>query len=904
MLQHIVQASRKSVLPFTLLALTAALAACGGGGSGGGGSAPQKFTIVAPIANKEVETDEQVIITFIDAIDTSAVIKLNGIDVSSIFTVDTATNSIKASIYALQGILAAQSAKSTLTVSATGARTQTVQFSLNAKPELVLTKSDDPKDPNDPSKKIPYIYGVVQGGSGQGYCDEFDPADPAACVGNGGNIYVPSLLDNNLNFRVAVRNGSIDSLSLNYGLGLGAEVNNAAGSNKNKLFNVTGVSYLLDSAGYSFQNNDTELLNIAVPGQLIESQIAAQVSSLGTDHVVSRWVAEALNEAIESINERTEPLVLMEAKGTANTEGNKDVACELLNRIVGAGTYYKCKLELIGIGVYDNTTSRTPLNFNVSADIKPLPATGTPFESGWQLQFLATTETRIDVKVRVTAYQGSTNDTAGYVQAIVPILGDGGARTFPEIGFKLNIGSNQTAEILAMHFPMKTLAGELVQDALSVSQSIGVIESSVQTTKLENCFSGECVPVTGVTIPSSVAGPSVDSAVTSITDLLVACMQPYSFDGGEFDAADKTRCRFDEIPDPLHITATETTQPIGVADNYFSAVTASVEQANYLATTGNGGFFAINGTQKIRNDGVHLNALGAKSVTSSSGKVASQLISLPANHDMALALSANWFNQILLSVYQSNAISQVEMTDEIANLGELGDYLVSMGQGIIKDTDEVTISVALDAVPSMRFLDDHSELFIADARMRVELSSSCAGTLATCAPLSDSGKPYIDLTMDIKARLSPTSEAGKIVAFEKDDLMLYISEASGTKVTVPILGTVFNPKAEEFYGLMLPVVNDLLDEQLGGLFQPLKYDFTVGNLCNNSALSSVLTNFFAGGRSLSLLLKDLYFDTRNSSGEAEHVIAQGQVVETDNVTVLDTPIFQLTVNYGAASTCP
>lgn len=886
MLHHIFNASRKSVLSLTAVALLASLlAACGGGGSGGGGSpAPQKLKIIAPSSNAVVNTNDEVIIEFIDAVDTSAAIKLNDIDISSLFTIDTSAKTAKASVYALQGILSAQAGESTLKASLTGARTESVSFSFEGKPELVIVSGDEY-----------YLYGSVKGGSGQGYCGTaFDPADDTACDELGGNTFVPTEPDA-LSFRVLVRNAVIDSLTVLNPNNVPASVLPAAGKETGMSFGVNHLSFVNNPAYNQTtrfnQGNGETLLALAAPGQMIKGQIAAQVRSMDKNHVISQWVAEALNESLANFVSDSAPR--MKGKGTPL---DSDAACELLNRIQTGGNYFKCDIELVGLYAI---ATENDLEFEVEAQILPLTS-NTPLDSGWQLKFIAKPKTQIDAKIRVTAYKtDSVSEVAGYVHAIATVSGTGDNRSIPEFNFSLNIGSAPAAELLALHIPMQLNGDAIVQNALQINLKVSDLS------KPENCFTQTCLP-SSVGLGQAVGAiqAEVNALLPDVANQIVYCLQPYTYAGGAFEASDAADCGFDTVPDPMQISRKERDQPIGTEEHYFSVLTAVLEQADYKASVSQGGFVAIDGSQKIRNDGVHLNALGAKA-TSASGKVSDKNISQVNNSDMALALSANWFNQVLLSAYQSNALGQVSMTDTVGNMGELGEYLINAGQGIIKASHTVTIDVALGAVPSMKFLEASSELAIYDAKVRVVLSSTCQHAVAVCEnTINGSAKnPYVDLTMDIKARLSPSTVPGKIVAFEKDDLMLHISKASGTKVSV--LGTpVFNPTPKEFYGLMLPVVNQLLEEQLGDFFQPLAYEVNFGNLCNNSSLSTVLSNFFGSGRSLSLLLKDLTFDTTNSADEAEHVLAYGQVVDTNDVnTLLDTPLFQLTLNYEDSTSC-
>ena len=788
-----------------LVAAVSLLAACGGGGGGGGGVLPTKLSVTVPAEDGTVlGKDDFVELTFVEGVTLQQVqdglsVKLGFYDVSAVFNVfevdvdGTTVVKAKADIFALTGALKFSDGNvNYLEAGIPGSSKAKRNFSYAGSPELVVTS--------------------VTGGTHQGYdgtfeydldedgIDEFydgtlygyTTANANGRPGNGNVLSVAGLA------RFAVLNALDVTTDAD-------EVVSITGVNSDG-FTITGLDYIggqsaNDLPAYTLvANGGASTLELVSPGKLLNNMLALQLNNTAFNRVIGEWLAEAIEYELGQIDSAN-PLTLQASEHEATDVA--DAACEAVNAFKAGTDAVACDIQLIGV-VDAQNSSLTPnviVTAEVVENIAPLLDQGS-----WRWRVTVTVE-QVVAKLRFNAYD-ELNSYAllGSVDFPGVLVNSAGDFT---LSFDLEVGADTGAALLSLAVPADAVAIGLSElDALSV---------------------GSCTPQAFCNVP--VDSAAINTQLGSYEDPATIAELEDSFQTVLADAVSNNN---PAINNASLISPVTLQDPVD-GEIVISAVQQWLEKAEYReAVSGEqrvGGLVGLQGYSKTVDAGVHLNALGSRFTRPlTAGRLVDGNISAAA--DVSLAVSSNWINQMLLSVYQSNVFSTVRPALTVADLGDIGAQLVSVSQGNIAADDPVDVTIASEAVGSSRFVDadePYMELSMPAIRLSISLPETDLSSLASqgaafcnggaIRDLLDGKHPYVELVMDVKARmplrLDPLTKALDITP-DNDDLMLFVASADGTEIRDPLAGckVLFQPSRTEFQALLPELVSPLLQQEL------------------------------------------------------------------------------------------
>lgn len=790
-----------------LVAAVSLLAACGGGGGGGGGVLPTKLSVTVPAEDGTVlGKDDFVELTFVEGVTLQQVqdglsVKLGFYDVSAVFNVfeadvdGTTVVKAKADIFALTGALKFSDGNvNYLEAGIPGSSKAKRNFSYAGSPELVVTS--------------------VTGGTHQGYdgtfeydldedgIDEFydgtlygyTGANANGRPGNGNVLSVAGLA------RFAVLNALDVTTDAD-------EVVSITGVNSDG-FTITGLDYIggqsaNDLPAYTLvANGGASTLELVSPGKLLNNMLALQLNNTAFNRVIGEWLAEAIEYELGQIDS-TNPLTL-QASEHATNGGVADAACEAVNPFKDAPDAVACDIQLIG--VVDAGPS-SPLTVDVTAEVVENAA---PLldQGSWRWRVTVTAKNMV-VLLRFNAYDEFSYALLGSVDFPGVLVNSAGDFT---LSFDLEVGAETGAALLSLAVPADAVA-------------IGLSE-------LDALGEGSCTPegFCDDDPAASISGP-INDALNTYTDPATIADLETSF---QTVLADAVSSNTPSINNASIISPVTLQDPVD-GEIVISAVQQWLEKAEYReAVSGEqrvGGLVGLQGYTKTVDAGVHLNALGSRFTRPlTAGRLVDGNISAAA--DVSLAVSSNWINQMLLSVYQSNVFSTVRPALTVADLGDIGAQLVSVSQGNIAADDPVDVTIASEAVGSSRFVDadePYMELSMPAIRLSISLPETDLSSLASqgaafcnggaIRDLLDGKHPYVELVMDVRARmplrLDPLTKALDITP-DNDDLMLFVASADGTEIRDPLAGckVLFQPSRTEFQALLPELVSPLLQQEL------------------------------------------------------------------------------------------
>lgn len=905
------------------------LAACGGGGSGSG-ALPQKVTITTSNPTSGTLTEDSVIHIALDET-TGFEASLSGVDITSLFVNDGSNNKKrKVNVYALQGILS-ENASSKLTASVKGSRVETLNISYKGKPELVFTKvTGGIAVPSvDESNALLFLKD-----------DDSTPVSSSADCGVD-NCY-PTALPANAGFSVAngagsavgsVRNALLEAISLQM---LG---NSSAGNitkTDDKSFKITNFSYPIadteDTASFGIDakaNGVTSSINFAVPGKIVSDMVALQLSNMDEEHVISEWVSGALVNYINILNTEAraidgEPIY---------TIANENICLLLSEGYAGINSdnIDYCELNVTSIDA-DEDSFKTTIDFSSSADNKI---------NGWAVKASVETVKNLVIGTKVIGYlkgdweivPGGCNqaERVGYERECEDGVLSERVLKGTEIATAKYTLNNALPEVM-ISFDLGKPADGSDKDLVAVSVNyeclpdhecydkpqLGSTTSIHITTAL-----GDLIPGTCSKKPGSACGQAMQRIVNSrfkeeveipLNESLAFaayCLQPLTVNAdstpSNFDPADVSGCRYEMengiavINKPWDKVGEKHDSPVFLDLEETTVVSAKEKQltdSRFISTQGeNAAFVSFSGYEKTRDDGVHINALGAHYVLPVSGEVEAGKLPKVIGTDAVVAVSSNWINQRLLAMYQSKQLDK----EEISTVGKLG--LLGMLGSIpgIKSTDPIKVNIKSTSAPHINFVKDGNDEYIelvvnglnAVIVLQKDISTSCTRfkPIGGCELLSSAGHPFIDVTLDVKARLSPNAfiaGADKLLAI--DNIMFYITKAVGTKVTVSEgLGIEgFDPTAKNLQSMMYPVIRDELIEALTWK-KPI--DFPSPFCEGANVLFNALLQSFIGVAVDDTKVFDFYAVSAELgealNGKSEHVLLGTKLVDGDNAAVVD-----------------
>ncbi|HEY9034990.1 MAG TPA: hypothetical protein VIN71_13705 [Pseudomonadales bacterium] len=870
-----------------LVAAVSLLAACGGGGGGGGGVLPTKLSVTVPAEDGTVlGKDDFVELTFVESVTLQQVqdglsVKLGFYDVSAVFNVfevdvdGTTVVKAKADIFALTGALKFSDGNvNYLEAGIPGSSKAKRNFSYAGSPELVVTS--------------------VTGGTHQGYdgtfeydldedgIDEFydgtlygyTTANANGRPGNGNVLSVAGLA------RFAVLNALDVTTDAD-------EVVSITGVNSDG-FTITGLDYIggqsaNDLPAYTLvANGGASTLELVSPGKLLNNMLALQLNNTAFNRVIGEWLAEAIEYELGQIDSAN-PLTL-QASEHATNGGVADAACEAVNAFKAGTDAVACDIQLIGV-VDAQNSSLTPnviVTAEVVENIAPLLDQGS-----WRWRVTVTVE-QVVAKLRFNAYD-ELNSYAllGSVDFPGVLVNSAGDFT---LSFDLEVGAETGAALLSLAVPADAVA-------------IGLSE-------LDALGNGSCTPLAFCNVP--VDSAAINTQLGSYEDPATVAELEDSF---QTVLADAVSSNTPSINNASIISPVTLQDPVD-GEIVISAVQQWLERADYREAVSGvqrvGGLVGLQGYTKTVDAGVHLNALGSRFTRPlTAGRLVDGNISAAA--DVSLAVSSNWINQLLLSVYQSNVFSTVRPALTVADLGDIGAQLVSVSQGNIAAGDPVDVTIASEAVGSSRFVDadePYMELSMPAIRLSISLPETDLSSLASqgaafcnggaIRDLLDGKHPYVELVMDVKARmplrLDPLTKALDITP-DNDDLMLFVASADGTEIRDPLAGckVLFQPSRTEFQALLPELVSPLLQQELEEAVAAR--DSTI---CIDSStlgdFAGVVGSLLQTDKVMELVLSDL-------AVEGEHLMLAASAREQGDAGVPGQAFFSLVLADSTSVSC-
>ena len=952
---HVISSVRVFLAAFAI----SLLAACGGGG-GGGGSLPSKLAITNPAAPEGdvldvLAADEAVEIAFNEGVtlDTAETldVNLNGHNVSAYFVITEAGDgsiTAKADVFALSAALMdTASGGSTPLVEAKvdGSRTESRQFAYQGRPEIVVNS--------------------VTGGTAEGYNPDTFTYDGVLYDGNdadyNGNVApyqttnseLPQSSDPLVVSGVA-RGDLLASLQADIGVSTGvvmpAVLDEASGSplfdNGRSYFQFSPFTYEIGATGidspdfvFTGTSDDgvaAETLEIVAPGTMLNNMLALQLNDSAFNRVIGKWLGEVIKSRLGQISEAS-PVVLLPATGTS---GSPDDVCQVINQykddVVHPDDFYECDVQLLKVGT-QNDINIVP-DFEVTAVTSALPLDST-LDSGWHWDVTVAAQQPVKMKLRFTAYDGTgTEAETGYLQINANFQAASGDSTPPSLTVRLNVGADGAvgASLLGIEIDGSDDGdGTYSTTAISAQQYLQNL-SDQECTVCESGFS-----TIGL---ASAAGGQITNAITDLAGEQAWCLQPYTVDYVYTDGSLESACGFADpglstdrrlVEDSGAVTVpVENEQYLVTPDD---AGTPDVDETQYLVISAMetmfskldyqvandgaadvGGFVGLQGYSKTVDNGVHLNALGSVFTTPLSGEGKVDAGNIDAGSDVSLAVSSNWFNQLLLSMHQSNVFSTIKPNPTVGDLGDLGLELANNSLGYITTATPVDISVSGKTPGAMRFVQqgEESNIYVGMPQLTLKIvlqsdlspladqingttiddprtatvesyPSPCAAySYQAISNLEDGKYAYVEVNMDVKARMPVSLDANNELQLTpaNDDLMLFVSSADGTTIRLPDIGScdvLFEPSRTELQAMLPEFVNPFLQTEVSELLQPgeetLCIDTSVTGI-QNEMLRNIFADFFddgAGGsrdRVMELVLG-------NVSAEGEHLLLSASARE-------------------------
>lgn len=854
------------------------LAACGGGGGSGSGALPQKVTITTSNPTSGTLTEDSVIRIALDET-TGFEVSLSGVDITSLFVNDGSNNKKrKVNVYALQGILS-ENASSKLTASVKGSRVETLNISYKGKPELVFTKIEGSGTGFSAASSTSLstftnlkgesdVYGVVIPGSANW---------PV-------NTTLPQAAENLTTVDGLVRNAlakSISGLVVTGGGKTFIKGNNNLVSFAEKTETEADFTFTVEST-----ENKTNIVNLAIPGKTIRDEFALQISDMGKEHVISAWVNDALLTYFGTIAPATPEIIKLEGNDVCD-----GVFVQFMQETLPAD--YTCSVEVFEVAMHKGEGG-----FDTTLAFLPLPAAilgQENLEQGWGIKANVASNKPVVAVMHVIA-KPTANGAIERVAKLEVRLSkpsvdiDFGLGKFGEQLIALDIDYNKT---------------ENTTQSLAVSY--GAIED-LQLTKIDqlSCPSGTCPPESAKDLVGFIG--DIPESLASFAANQAYCLLPLTINAGIFRDADAAVCGYEtvagvlqvnkpwekigdklEVPVFLDAEATEKT--------VISAIEQQLKDSRFASSlTQKAGFVSFSGYQKTRDDGVHINALGTHFVSPGQGveMVAGNLSKVDAA-DAVVAISSNWINQGLLAAFQSKQLDE----EIVSTVGEMG-LLVMLGDipGVLA-TDPIKINIISTSAPYINFVKDvnneYIELVINGLNAIIVLQKvipECTRfePLGGCKPLSSAGHPFIDVTLDVKARISPNAfVAGADQLLAIDDIMFYITKAVGTKVTVPEgLGMEgFDPTAKNLQAMMYPIIRAELVEALTWE-EPKEKTIALCYAEEGGLFNGILQSFIGvknAEKKLRLQAVSAKLDA-NQVGKVEHILLGAKLVDGGDSTAL------------------
>lgn len=930
------------------------LSSCGGGGSGSGTAPP-----VGEIDAKDVLTiEDNIVFTLDDSLcdfnqdyeanaDTGCTdapnkinvldkfsAELNGIEIKDLFTIDART--ARVSVYALQGLLGEKNEKSSggksslvINVAGKGKSPARQSFTFKGEPEVVLLKT--PK--NAPAFSNSTCEGLLEETDWQS-----SDCDPSKL---GGSYLTPG---GSVDVQGAVRGAYLKTIELLNGTGTAK-----AGERPN--FDIFSLTYQDSSnpkkADFTLNLNGVKQVDYAVPGKNIADIFALQIDDVKDNHVLATWLNDAVVAYIEdNLTDWTEGryfsidpgmcrVIFVNGFG-ADPNGYEPSVCWLSLQSVEQG---------VKVDNADNTTTLTPGDgFDFNSSLKFKGNTNSQFDSVWRIEGKAkpSNNNHIEVKANIIAFSDAVASTCYYDADLSGLVGCKEQATAkvrfymdPVLGFTVDLGKPKASvseELVAIALDYKTDGPQT--DALTFAHGVerfwrdacefpSALEKPGQPEGPENpkvnisdwseCnsdFLGKPLNLSG--LPSPGAGlPKPEAQIKEAIDEslagLVKCLLPYTIYTPELSDAELLSCGYkNDEGEPVRPTKAlaglgdlKKTPITNDANLIVSALENQFTAAKFNVKTGSDdGFVSLGGWNKASNHGVFDNLVGSYfPATNAGAEVLKEYFDKQG--DLKVAVSGAWINQMLLASFQNRQFD-MHVDEQLKDLGELGQFLVDSGATYIKKTDRLITDIALNTAPYVRFVNDKIELVVNSVSVKAELTTNvnaCVAPFCTIT-LNENNRAYLDLEVDVKALLTIDLESSTPFKVLRDETMVHIVSAKGTKLIAP--GTKFDASDR---GILLPPIYTFMHDTLNGVFdkewQPSE---SINNICVDNDLLSAF--FPTGARKLRVLANSLAFDAEGA--EASHIVLAASLQDITN-GILGTaglPLLDITLNHFTPANCP
>lgn len=853
---------KQSLLMVFLSICAIALTACGGGGGGGGGGgAADNVAIDFPAANANLDNASQAF--QVRAINGgnigSVVVKLNGVDVQSLFaTSGTVRTSAAAGLVPFLN-----EGTNTLTAQIGNGILKTVQFNFSLTPDPII---------NTTGTNASTLAGFVR----QAVLNAVMYDAAGVALSNGGR-----------NFSGAIPGGNTFSVK------------------------VDGT------------NGKSVTQNFIKPDQFINDGLAVQLNEAGFN-VFEGWIKDLIvalparvqTEFAKPIGQRT-PIFNVDTSNGGPSPQNVNLLCQLLvggtingqtfGSIFPGGNFgtsqtaSACEMYLDELALNSNSVS-----VNLEVDDNYVPPIIAPNSS---YGFVATIELgNIDATFSIAQVAWDTvnnrrlnnvgdNGVLGQFQIETSVGGGAGNVGQPGVTIimKLILEVGQGGRVLAIRLPASsTNNGKTVSNALTLdytrapslnghycnfpADACGRTQDDPNARKLKQDggtrFQNH-VPTlnaaidAGSPVTSELAGQVDDAVRTSVFEENV---------GG----STVPRIRVDKIATFTGLRIPKNANN-DITDDLLSVVDSEIQGGSAgPAKVGNnsahGGFISLKLRNQVLDNVMVSSASSTKNSTIQQRAVASYFDPVNAtmitgrdlgnDTSVAFAVSENYFNQLLMVLYQTGLIGSEPINSVLKDVA--GDLLPTLALAGLAETDNVTITANLGAVPYVAFngTDSTIELVINNA------SATIVDTTAVIGGVN----PTIAATLDVRAKLrlaiDSTTKLPK-VSVNTGDLVVRVTNSSVNLNTQNLVCLTDACLSVLLRSSMATVIQRELDKLSAGTFP---YQMQIGGITD-----------FKANRVMDVLLDAMQVDS-----EGEYLLLKSSAA-AGPIAGPVTPIFRLTL---------